>query len=139
MFSIHALLTYASDNMLQIGTTYNAFALGFEILAFLLFWFGASWLSTKMVPGEVGHQNLSGTDSGQILTLCIAVFGLVLAILSVPKIVGRFAIYLNGREGLLDFTINSYAIEFALQFLFGLFLIFGSKRVSQLIKWARTT
>lgn len=110
------------------------------IIAGIILWIIASLIANWMVG--TGGTKLSSAFSRELQAIAISTAGLIIAIFSIPNIVGWFLrffenSYYNGIHRIYDPATSAYFIAAILQFLLGLFLILGVRFWVRLLRSAR--
>ena len=77
MYSTDGLLVWLKSGSGTFTPGLPIYFAGFEVAAFLFFWFGATWLSKIMAPTKAADLGLDTRYVAQLMTLCISVFGLI--------------------------------------------------------------
>lgn len=109
---------------------YVAITWSLSFMAVVIFlWFGAPWLSTKLIPKNLKTTDASSVNLESVLSLVVALLGLLLIINALPNIV--IAIVPNGP------LPTTTLIEPIIKMVIGIFLIFKASGVARLLKMTR--
>jgi len=134
MYSANALLLWLTSGSGTFTPGFSIYFVGFEVVAFLFFWCGASWLSKIMAPAKAADQDFDTRYVAQLMTLCISVFGLILVVNAIPGFIGVLASnYVDAKPYLIG-AITRFTVEITV----GLLLIIGAERLSDIIKRLRS-
>ena len=130
---------YQSRGNYIFDTIYPSLFTGIQFAGFLALWFGASWMSPKMVPKEAPEVTSGTWDMAQLTSLIVSIFGLILVVNAVPRIGNLIVSYSFSEFHNVSEIRNTIirSTELTANVVMGLVLIFGSKKISEMIKWAR--
>lgn len=104
----------------------------FSVL-FLFFWFGASWLSQKMMPREVDATVPGDWNIELIMSLIISVLGLILVVNAIPSLAGIVAAYILGDT---PFPVE-ITVEVTAKVVMGMALLVGSRAIAKAVRHLR--
>ena len=103
-----------------------------DFLLFLLLWFGAPWFSNRLAPPEAEDTVSGDWNIEQWMSLIVSVYGLILIVDAIPLLAGNFTAYIGMRG-----EFYGRGSEVAARIFVGTVLIFGRRRISEVIKSAR--
>jgi len=106
----------------------------YEFVGFLLFWFGAGWLSKTMLPADKNVNGPSVAEINDLATPIIPIVGLVFVVSALTTMAGLSVAYANNSDAFLEDRMA----EALLKFVIGWALVLGGARIAALMKRVRT-
>ncbi|MEH6404038.1 MAG: hypothetical protein V7750_11735 [Sneathiella sp.] len=115
-------------------TTYVTIAWSASLLMIVIFlWFGARWLSSKLVADNVVTTDPDPINLDSVLSLAIALLGLLLIVNAFPNIITALV---TGYEQ-SRWLPAAILIEPAIKMAIGVFFIFKANGVARFLKMTR--
>lgn len=109
------------------------------LISFVILWFGANWLSDRMIPPPQNNEKSQMFDMNQLSAVIIASVGLIFMVYAaslVPKAILTFNEATEHTDKLSP-ALLGFFMDILLKFILGFLLVMGSSQVSRLIRFAR--
>lgn len=100
---------------------------GLNLATCAAFWFGAPWLSRKMIPPNVEQVEAGAPGVEHLMMLAVVILGLVLLSGAIPRLASTVALGIN--EGYFRLE----AVEVVVRIVLGAILILGSQGIARAI------
>jgi len=108
------------------------------IFLFVLFWFGAPWLSKKMAPQRADQESYDKVEFDQLFALAIAVFGIFVIFSAIPNLAFYISFYFQEDTfKSQELLAGRNFIELVIRIVAGFLLVVGNQQISRTVKRMR--
>lgn len=99
-----------------------------DVALFLLLWFGAGWISERMVSGMPDGEREADWSHSKVLALGVTVLGLVLVFVTVPRIAAY--VFAFAFRGHID---PAGLVQVALMLIISVYCLVGAARIAEIV------
>lgn len=133
-YAVAALIQNSLYNPAVNFRFFNVAHVASYFVQFLLFWFGASWLSNRMTLSTQEQTSQKVLDIDGLFSVIVSGVGLVFMVTAMSRLAGLTALFITEGQLLNMRDTGESAVKLAI----GLTLLLGVRRITTIIKRART-
>jgi len=131
LFSFVSLLLFSLQDTLSerfVAISHPALPLAVQLFAFSVFWYGANWISARVINERPADHDPTQWSRHDILSIAASIMGIFIVVTALPGLLSTINTLVNARAGFSVSLVYPVA-----SILFGILLIIGSKSFTNLI------
>jgi len=135
LFSLVSIILVAFEDITGgrvVAIPSSSLSLAINLLAFSAFWYGAGWISARVINDAPTELVPAEWNKNEILAMAITIFGVFTIVTMFPRLFFEIYSYMNVGVGFPHGLVYPFA-----SILFGILLIVGSKPVTNLVRKLR--